>query len=181
MKLNARLFLLPAAVLLGSLACGGGGGGATAQTTGLSISADSAATDWRLVRDAASTPDHLVLDLMAPTGTSGQGITLILTTDPTAATWSIVSGTSYAVQTQWASPQVNLATVNGASLQVLIGQGGGSAVSYGTTPVLKVALDKVTGALTGAVTLTVTQAAHLGSSSTPAAITVSPGTLTNLG
>lgn len=180
MKMKWASFLPPAAVLLVSLACGGGGGGSTVAATGFAFSADTATTNWRLVRDATSTSSHLVLDLLAPTGTSGQGITLILTTDTAAATWAPVTGTSYAVQTLYASPLVDVAKVSGAALRILISQGGGTTVSYGTTPVLQVALDLVTGASAGTVTLAATQAAHLGTASTPDAITVSAGTLSIL-
>ena len=180
MKMKWGLFLLPAAVLLASLACGGAAGGAGAASSGFSFSAGGAATDWRLVQDSASTSTHLVLDLLAPTGTSGQGITLILTTDPTEATWGYVSGTSYATQGVYTSPVVSIASAKGALLRILVGQGGGTAVSYGSTPVIQVALDLASGASAGAVTLTATQAGHLGTSATPSSITVNPGSLTVL-
>jgi hypothetical protein len=129
------------------------------------------------VRDSTSTSTHLVVDLLAPTGTSGQGITLILTTDTAAATWSYVSGTDYMVQGVYTNPVVNIGIVSGAELRILVSQGGGTAVSYGTTPVVQVALDPVSGASAGTVALTATQAGHLGTSATPDAITVNPGSL----
>ena len=180
MKMNWLPSLVPAAILLASLACGGGAGTASGPSSGFSFSAASASAGWRLVQDAASTSTHIVLDLMAPSGTSGQGITLTLTTDTTEATWSYVSGTSYAAQAVYPSPTVSLAKVSGASLRILVGQGGATPVSYGSTPVLQVALDEVSSAASGPVALTASLAGHLGATATPSAITVATGSLSIL-
>ena len=135
------------------------------------------ATAWRLVQDSASTPAHLVLDLLAPTGAAGRGVTLILTADAAQAAWAKVDGSSYAVQDAYSTPAVQLARTSGAGLRILISQAGGTAASYGASPVLQVALELTAGATAGTVALTATQAGHLGATSSPAAISVLVGGL----
>jgi hypothetical protein len=173
---------LAAAALMAFLACGGGGGSSSSSSSSssgsqLGYSNPSNTSGWYLAQDPASTSTHLVLDLMAPSGTSGQGITLVLTTNASQATWSYVSGTSYATQTVYNDPLVTKASISGSSLRILISQGAGTPVSYGSTPVVQVALDWVSGAASGTVSLAATQAGHLGTSSTPSSITVAVGTL----
>ena len=180
------LFLTGAA-LLATLACGGGGGGggtitlpaSTTPATKLVYTSPTDPTAWRLVQDSASTNSRLVLDLLAPTGTSGQGVTLVLTSDTALATWAKVDGTNYADQVIYTSPKAAVASVSGSSLQLLYGQAfqAGAAVNYGITPVLQVALNLASSAVTGTVALTTAQGGHLGTTSTPTAITVSVGAL----
>ena len=165
-------------LLLFAPGCGGSHSGSTPAPVAAALAYTApAGTGWRLVQDPASTSTHLVLDLLAPAGTQGNGITLILTTDPAQATWSPVSGSAYGVQNVYPAPVVNVASVQGSALRLLAAQAPGTPVTYGTAPVLTVALDLVAGIPPGAIALTATQAAHLGAGAPPVAITVAPGTL----
>lgn len=180
--------LLAGAALLATLACGGGGGGGGASApagppaTTLSYSGPAAdTTQWQLAEDSASTSTHLVLDLLAPAGAAGLGVTAVLTLNPAQATWSYVAGSAYATQTLFQNPKVDLASLSAdkSQLRLLLGQAAGTAaVTYGSTPVVQVALDLAASATqSSAVTLTATQGGHLGTSPTPSAITIQVGTL----
>lgn len=173
--------LLGAALLL-TLACGGGGGGTPGvPATRLSYTPPAVANDtWRLELDPASTDTTVLLNLLAPAGTTGNGFTVTLTTVPGQAAWTTVDSTRFAVQTLFATPKVNLAKVSadGRSLRILVGQAPGAPVDYGTTPLAQVALAKSAGATVGAVALTASAAGNLGADPTPVAVTVSVGSLT---
>jgi len=167
-------FLLPPVLLL--LACGGGST-SVRNASSLGYTSPTDTSSWRLVQAASSTSTHLVLDLLAPAGASGQGVTLVLTTTPSLATWSFATGASYAAVTAYPTPVVNVASVQGANLRILVAKAPGTPVAYGTGPVLTVALDLASGAPPGAVAVTVAQAGHLGTKAPPAPITVAVGSL----
>lgn len=173
--------LLASAALLLALACGGGGGGSTgtpATKLDYSFAADPG-DSWRLVKDPATTETKVVLDLLAPAGTVGNGFTVTLTTNSAEASWAQVDNTtSYAVQGPFATPLVNLAKVSGGTLHVVVGQALGTPVPYdGDKPLLKVVLDKASSAMVGGVTLTASAAGNLGTDPSPVAVTVSVGSL----
>jgi len=135
-------------------------------------------SSWRLVRDSASTSTHLVLDLLAPIGLFGQGVTMILTADTTEANWSFVSGTAYLAQAAYPNAMVSIASINGNSLRIVVSQAAGAPVAaYGSAPVLSVALDLVSGASPGNVAVSVAQGGHLGLTPTPSPITIEIGVL----
>ena len=92
------LLSIMAISLLASLACGGGGGGGaspalTPPAKALAYGNPSDASSWRLVQNPQSTGSTLLLDLLAPPGASGRGITVVLSAPSGSATWSPVSGT----------------------------------------------------------------------------------------
>jgi hypothetical protein len=89
---NTPKFLSGFAVLAlaALLACGGGGGGSTppAPVTATSLAyTDPATGTYKLVKNAASSGSHLVLDLMGPSSGTAAGITITLSTDVTKVTW----------------------------------------------------------------------------------------------
>jgi len=182
--MTLRNLPLGGAALLVILGCaGGGGGGGGTPATQLVYKAGVADTSaWQLQQDPATTSTHLVLDLMAPAGTKGQGFTVVLTTDPAYATWSKPDGTHYALQNLFSSaaPNVSWSSVSasGADLRIVFGQPQGTAQAMDGGPVVQVSLDLLNpGATVGTVTLTASGAGYLGSGPPPTAVTVSVGNL----
>lgn len=97
--MSRHALLLPL-VLLGLLACGGGSSSSSspASTAPSAPAATSlaytnpAGTGWRLVKDASSTPTHLVLNLVGPAGTMGRGAAFTLKSDATKITFGKING-----------------------------------------------------------------------------------------
>jgi len=176
-----RSGLLVAGILLAlCLACAGGAGAGNGQgsTAKLVYAAPADTTAWWLKLDPASTSTRLILDLMAPAGTSGQGVTLILSADPGKATWHAFTSGSYLQGLIYPGALVSKASVSGSSLRIVAAQASAPVAYTGTTPVLQVGLDLATGASAGNAALTPSAAGHLGAGATAAdAITVQAGTL----
>jgi hypothetical protein len=152
--------------LLSTLACGGGASSDVAPAITLNYTNPTTANaDWQLVKDSTSSTSRLVLDLMAPTAptvTSGQGITLILTTDTSKATWATFSSGSYVSGLPYATPLLaNKASVNGSALRIVVAQNPAGSATYSNAPVLQVALNMASGAAIGSGSLTVASAYHL--------------------
>jgi hypothetical protein len=186
MRLRTLLWCI--AAISAILGCGGGGGGGSSTpprsitpATQLVYPATVAdTTSWRLELDPANTGTPLLLDVLAPTGTSGQGFTVVLSTDPANAVWSkIDQNGDYALQSLITNPKVNIASrsASGGDLRIVFGQTQGTPVSYGTSPVVQVALELASGATVGDVVLTASQGGNLGASATPDQVTVSVGSL----
>jgi hypothetical protein len=102
-----------ALALAALLACGGGGGGSTppAPVTATSLAyTDPTTGTYKLVKNAASSGSHLVLDLMGPSSGTAAGITITLSTDVTMVTWvDVPAGGTTAVLMQNGT-QFNLGT-----------------------------------------------------------------------
>lgn len=75
MRLPSLPLLLAGPVLVLTLACGGSSESSPnpAPAKGLAYT-DPAGSGWRLVRDASSTPERLVLNLVGPSGTKTRGV-----------------------------------------------------------------------------------------------------------
>jgi hypothetical protein len=162
-----------------TLACGGGGSNVgNPYATKLTYTGPADPTLWRLTQDVASTPAHLVLDLMAPASvTSGYGVTLVLTTDPNRTSWHAFSPGVYLQGLIYPSPVVQVASVQGPALRIVAAQAPGTPVNYYAAPILQVELDLAATALPGTVDLTATLGDHLGASGPAAPITIQAGSL----
>lgn len=124
---------------------------------------------WRLVRNAASTPERLVLDLMPPAGGSGMGVTLEISVPAAIAAWDEAGP---APGCPYQGTLVQRFSRNGGTLRLLLSQRPPiPPASYGAGPVATLALRKAAGAPLGPVSMTFANAAHL------AAPLVSPETV----
>jgi hypothetical protein len=134
-------------------ACGGGGGGGTTQnspqtqTYATSLSyADPTSTGYRFVLNAASsTSTRVVLDLMGPVGTSARGVAVYLSASSAAVDWATPgSGQSLTAAggafNLGGSPRLIATKLESGNLQAGVFQKGGSPATYGTAPILSVAL-----------------------------------------
>ena len=179
-------------VLASLLACGGGGG---SSTSGGSTSSNKAAKiaytnptpaagQWALMKDAASTDTHLVLDLVSPAdAVSGFGVGFTINA-PTSMTWSKVTGTDATLIQNTAytlggpSPQLIKGVSKTGNLIAGVYQKGlaTAAVAHPGT-VAKIALDLSSGAAkTASVTLTVSASQELQASGMQN-ITIVPGAI----
>ena len=184
-------------LVLASLVACSGGGGSSSSTSGGTPSNPSSATklvytdptasagQWTLMKDAASTDTHLVLDLVSPSdAVSGFGVGFTINA-PSSVTWTKVSG-SDATLIQNAAYNLTL----GAAPQLIKGVSKTGNLIAGvyqkglaTTPVphpgtvAKIALDLSSGAQkTASVPLTVSVSQELQASGMQT-ITIVPGTL----
>ncbi|HJV88702.1 MAG TPA: hypothetical protein VJ623_00235 [Holophagaceae bacterium] len=86
-------------LLLGlALACGGSSSAPTATTqkaaTGLAYTDPTGAAGWRLVKDASSTPNRIVLNLVGPTGLRTRGVGFNLQAPSTVRFGRFANGTA---------------------------------------------------------------------------------------
>lgn len=169
------------------LACGGGGGGGGSTATPASALAYTNPTSgtYQLVADASSTPTHLVLNLVGPSGVTLGGVGFYLDADPDDVTWSVISGGKYVGNTLFSSPVIGSKVTLG-ELQAGIYQKGSAApqTTGGSSILATVALDLVDGTSAGkTVTFTAPTAEILNppptGASQPAStpITITVGTL----
>jgi len=165
-------------------ACGGSGGSTTATAGALSYQ-DPAGTGFRLVRNAASTDRHLVLDLVGPSGTQGKGVAFFLQADDAKVSWvhptgagsgHVASGSVFPLGT---APQLAADKVQSGRLQVGCFQKGGTAATLGSASILSVALNLHDNVAKGAVSLApgAKQAVLLAADGSLTPISLSVGTL----
>jgi hypothetical protein len=129
------------------------------------------------VRNSSSSDTTLLLDLLAPTGSSGRGVTVVLTADPGLVGWKPLDGTSLIKNGGYAGDLIQKTSLKGGTLGVLLSQKPGVPVSYGVGPVLSVALELKPAVQPGTIQFTAAQGSHLGVSTTPEAMTIAVGTL----
>ncbi|HEU4950766.1 MAG TPA: hypothetical protein VFT46_02385 [Holophagaceae bacterium] len=196
MTKTSHLFLKAASgfALAGLLACSGGGGsdsGTSGGTSNPNAATKLAYTDptpssgqWALVKDAASTDTHLILDLVPPSdAVAGFGVGFTLTAG-TGVKWTKVSGSDAeyvhnVAYTLGSGVQLIKGTVKTSTLTAGVFQKGLSTtpVSHGSGTVASVALDLAPGASkTASVTITPTVSKELQASGMQP-MTVAVGTL----
>jgi hypothetical protein len=137
---------------------------------------------------ALSTPSHLVLDLIGPAATTGNGVAAAFTADANKVTWANVgasdptstfvqNGTAFSLGT---APQILKGKVTGSSLQVAAAQKGVSSPAALNAPLLRIALDLKAAQPAGTVALSAdaTKCQVLDSAGIITPIVVSVGTLT---
>jgi len=183
-----RLLQTAAVAALSALAgCGGGSSvgpiALAGATAGLSyVDPAQAAGQFTLVRDAASTPAILVLDLLAPSGIPAVGVTFGFDVDTTRAVWSSSPAvvTNGVVFTPATGNQLVQGWVNGGRLQAIVSNKGLAAQVADLGGVIgQIRLNPVAGAPKGTVTLVDNGLATLlDVSGTPQAVRVLVGTLT---
>lgn len=175
-----------------TLACGGGGGGGGGSTNpppppktiaDTLTYTDPASSGFRLVRNSSlSSQSRLVLDLVGPSGTNGQGVAFIASADQTKVTWSNPPSAS----SQVANVAFNLGTGTQALVAKVTGdqlQGGafqkpGTAAVNLAQPLVRISLDLKSGVpVNSAVALNVTAGNQLQATGGPASITVAVGSL----
>lgn len=180
-------------VLASLVACGGGGssdsGGTPANPNAATklvyTNPTPTAGQWALMKDAASTDTHLVLDLVSPTdAVSGFGVGFTINA-PTSVTWTKVSGSdatliqNAAYNLGGVAPQLIKGVSKTGNLIAGVYQKGlgTAAVAHTGATVAKIALDLSSGASkTASVTLTVSPSQELQASGMQN-ITIVPGTL----
>lgn len=160
-------------LLLLLAACGGGAGPASsvggnpgggnpeppAPATGLVYVDPVDTSGWRLVRNPASTPQLLVLDLMAPAGGSGMGVTLEVSVPGALAAWEQAGP---APDCPYLGARVQRIALDGGTLRLILAQRPHlTPARYDTGPVATFALRRVAGGPAGQVPLTFANAAHL--------------------
>lgn len=174
-------------ILLPLLACGGGGGGSTpapAPAQPKLVYTDPTSGSYRLVRNAAlSTNQHLVLDLVGPSGSQGRGLAFALTAEAAKATWSkpeagdpeVVAPAGFDLG---AAPRILKVRLTGGTLRAAYAQQGpGVPAKNLGVPLGRVALDLVPGA-SGTIALGAAECQVLPDTGAPQDVTLTLGTLT---
>jgi len=148
-KLMLNSFILISTLLTVWIGCGGGSSSSAPGTLpppapSLSYTDPPSSGGYRLVKDAASTPSKLVLNLMGPSGQSGKGIGFTFSLDANALAWAKVAESDVEFVQNGIFPlgtgtQVLKSLVTGGDLLGAVFQKSGSATAY-TGPLTKVAI-----------------------------------------
>jgi hypothetical protein len=127
------------------------------------------------------------LDLIGPSGTQALGVSFFLTADANRVSWANSGGATGTyinpgtVFDLGSTPQILKDKASGGNLQAAIFQKSKTPVTYGSSPILSIALNLNSGAATGTVSLAATagkQAQALDGSNAPMNITINVGTIT---
>lgn len=169
MKVRISIYglLLPVLVMIG---CGGGSGsdgtsnsGTTAIASQLDYSDPPSSAGFRWVRNAESTPTHLVLDLFAPAGTTMKGVAFSITLDDTKVDWAPTSPATTCSRSTGlldlgpdSSTQLFREKINNGSLQVGLFQKQGWATINVERPILSVSMEMHKGIAPGPIQLSST-------------------------
>jgi hypothetical protein len=148
--------------------CGGGGGSSAsapaAYASVLSYSNPPLGGYSLQAEPASNHTARLVLDLVGPAGTVARGVSFFLTADPAMVAWS-PQGSAYAVPgtafSLGPAPQAFVAKAAAGNLQVGIFQKSGAA-TYGSAPLVQVALDLKAGVVLPGSTVALGPSAGLG-------------------
>ena len=191
-SLKATLSALTLMFIGGLVACSGGGTNNPPPPPAKTIAdrldyTNPTSGTFTLVKNASSTPTHLVLDLMGPAGTQASGVGFYLSADTGKVTWTKVNSSDAefiknGVFNLGSGTQLIKAKVAGNDLQAGVYQKGTTAapVTLTASSVLaSVALDLKSNVPLGAVTFSAPSGKALltNGSATPVAITITPGTL----
>lgn len=183
-------------IALASLVACSGGGSTPSAPPAKTIAdrldyANPTSGTYMLVKDATSTPTHLVLNLMGPAGTQGSGVGFFLTADNAKVAWSKVSSgdtefVKNGVFTLGSGVQLLKSKITGDQLQAGVFQKGITvpAVTFTAAGVLaSVALDLKGNVPVGSIVWSSTQAPSTKAvlnqgSGLPVPIAINYGTLT---
>ena len=168
------------------LACGGGGGGSTPPPAPTLKFTEPTSGPYQLKRNAASTGNKLVLDVMAVNAGTGAGVAFILQADPAKVSWAKVQANdpeyvrNGTIFTLGNAPQALKSKVSGGTLQVVISEKGYASPKPLNGHLATVALELKSGIASGPVTLSVTpgKASALTDTGAISPITIATGTLT---
>ncbi len=178
--MTLRTLSIPLLILVAlEVACGGKSDSTTSKNVAkkLVYTDPTDTSSWRLVRNGTSTDTHLVLDLVAPAGASGRGVTFVATTDRAQTHWQPMEGAAYTKNVAYTGSLISIGSVQDSNLRVILSQRTGNSQTYGSAPVMSVALDLDPNATPGNVALSVNQAGHLGASTAPSSMNVAAGSL----
>jgi hypothetical protein len=153
---NKHLSVIAALSLAALFACGGAGGGSTPPPAPTATSlgyTDPTTGTYKLVKNAASSGAHLILDLVGPGSGTAMGASITLSADTTKVTWVDIpaGGTTTALMkngTQFdlgGGLPIQKAKVTGNVLQAAVAQKNPTPAAPLNGTLLQVALDLKSG------------------------------------
>jgi hypothetical protein len=187
--------ILSGLLLVSLVACSGGGGNSSTQpvppvvyATNLTYADPSGTASYRLIKNVSlSTTTRLVLDLYGPSGQAARGLSFFLSADtsrvdfvnPAGSGVSAISAGS--VFNLGSEPKLlkDKLTQSNVNLEVGIYQKGGAAATFGSTPILSLALNLKGTAQKGVVALNALSGAQeLKNDYTTSPVSITVGTVT---
>lgn len=191
MRISHLCFASSLLLLSFAAACGGGGGGGGTTTpppppktiADTLAYTDPSASGFRLIRNTGlSTASKLVLDVVGPASTTGQGMAFILSADQSKATWTNPPSAGTLVQNVTfnlgSGTQAYIGKITGDQLQGAAFQKPGAAAVNLGQPLLRISLDlKMNIPVNSPIPISFIGGNKLSGSGAPSAITVAVGTL----